>query len=279
MMKRKILAVTIPVVGCITVVGAGFSAWYFDEAVTDSSESSALNTYVTEKVDSNDVALSFINSNKDTVLDGKYLILDQGGVKNTDETVGIMIADSELNETVADPVEKPRKYNFTVKFGKDSSDGTSPKLTLNSIYDAHMELSVTVEIDLSDRLYQYVTLVDGESAKMKVSYTQTSGENSEFFDFKDTDGDHIWTATYTLEADKLDDLSTDPISQFEWNFEINLSTNAELKNSLFRYVDNKKPTISKEYDDMVKALKFDEEGTEKQAKLDFVTTAKIGAVA
>ena len=31
MMKRKILAVTIPVVGCLTVVGAGFSAWYFSD--------------------------------------------------------------------------------------------------------------------------------------------------------------------------------------------------------------------------------------------------------
>lgn len=282
MMKRKILAVTIPVVGCITVVGAGFSAWYFDAAVTNSSESSALNTFVTEKVESKDVALSFTNSNKDAVLDDKYLILDQGGVNNTDPTVGIMIADSKLNETVADPVEKPRKYNFTVKFGKDSSEGTSSKLTLNSIYDAHMELSVTVEIDLSDRLYQYVTLVGG--ASMKVSYTQNTGENSETITFDDTDGDHKWTATYTLKAGKLDDLSTEPISQFEWDFEIDLSTSAELKNSLFRYAedntnpgDNVKPKNGDDYDAMVTALGLGEGGTaETAAKLGFVATAKIG---
>ena len=279
MMKRKILAVTIPVVGCITVVGAGFSAWYFDAAVSNSTESSALNTYVTEKVESKDVALNFISSNKDTVLNNRYLILDQGGVKNTDPTVGIMIADSKLNETVADPVEKPRKYNFTVKFGEDSSDGTPSKLTLNSIYDAHMELSVTVEIDLSDRLYQYVTLVDGVT--MTVSYTPIRGENSETVAFDDTDKDNKWTATYTLAADKLDDLSTDPISQFEWNFEINLSTSAELKNSLFRYAvdngDNKKPENGGEYDAMVTALGLGEGQT--AAKLGFAATAKIGAAA
>ena len=210
MMKRKILAVTIPVVGCLTVVGSGFSAWYFDEAVTDSSESSALNTYVTEKVESKDVSLSFTESNKGDVLNNKYLILDQGGVKNTEPTVGIMIADSKLNETVKDT----RIYTFTVKF-----DGSKSGLTLNSIYDAHMELSVTVEIDLSDKLYHYVTLVGGEL--MKVSYTQNSGEISETFAFDDDDNDHKWTATYTLKADNLDDLSTGPISQFEWNFEIN----------------------------------------------------------
>lgn len=276
MMKRKILAVTIPVVGCITVVGAGFSAWYFDAAVSNSTESSALNTYVTEKVESKDVALSFTNSNKNTVLNNKYLILDQGGVKNTDETVGIMIADSEVNETVPD---LSRKYSFTVKFGKDSSDGTSPKLTLNSIYDAHMELSVTVEIDLSDRLYQYVTLVDG--ASMKVSYTQISGENSETVAFDDTDKNNKWTATYTLAADKLDDLSTGPISHFEWGFEINLSTSAELKNSLFRYAgdnaNNKKPKTGDDYDAMVTALGLGEGGT--AAKLGFAATAKIGAAA
>ena len=268
MMKRKILAVTIPVVGCITVVGSGFSAWYFDAAVSDSTESSALNTYVTEKVDNTDVkgALSFTGSNKGTVLNDKYLILDQGGVKNTEPTVGIMIADSKLNETVKDT----RIYTFTVKF-----DGSESGLTLNSIYDAHMELSVTVEINLSDKLYHYVTLVGG--ASMKVSYTQISGENSETIAFDDTDKDNKWTATYTLDADKLDDLSAGPISQFEWDFEIDLSTSADLKNSLFRYVDNMKPKIGDDYDDMVTALGLGEGGT--AAKLGFAATAKIGAVA
>lgn len=272
MMKRKILAVTIPVVGCITVVGAGFSAWYFDEAVTDSSESSALNTYVTEKVESKDVSLSFTESNKGAVLNDKYLILDQGGVKNTDPTVGIMIADSNLNETVEDT----RSYTFKVKF-----NGSNSNLTLNKIYDAHMELSVTVEIDLSDKLFQYVTLVDG--AQMGVKYTQTGEDPDETVKFEDTAKNNEgtaknkkWTATYTLKADKLDDLSTGPISQFEWTFTINLSTSAELKNSLFRYVDNMKPKTGGDYDGMVTALGLGEGGT--AAKLDFAATAKIGAV-
>lgn len=270
MMKRKILAVTIPVVGCITVVGAGFSAWYFDTAAS-SSESSALNTHVTQKVDSMEGALSFTESNKDTVLNKKYLILDQGGMNNDVKTVGIMIADSAVNETV----QNSRKYTFKVAF-----NGTSSNLTLNKIYDAHMELSVTVEIDLSDKLYQYVTLVGG--ASMKVSYTQTSGDTSENVAFTDADKNNIWTATYTLAANKLSYLATGDISSFEWTFEIDLSTSATLENSLFRYVDDKKPTSGTEYDDMVKALGLVSDPSEpgkKPAILSFDTTAKIDAVA
>lgn len=271
MMKRKILAVTIPVVGCLTVVGSGFSAWYFDEAVTDSSESSALNTYVTEKVESKDVSLSFTESNKGDVLNNKYLILDQGGVKNTDPTVGIMIADNKLNETVEDT----RSYTFKVEF-----NGSNSNLTLNKIYDAHMELSVTVEIDLSDKLFQYVTLVDG--ASMGVKYTPTGEGPDETVDFVDiAKNNNKWTATYTLE--KPSDLAEGDISKFEWTFEINLSTSADLKNSLFRYArdntnaeDNAKPKNGDDYDDMVDALGLGEGGT--PAKLGFVATAKIGAV-
>ena len=31
MMKRKFLAVVLPIIGCATVVGSGFGAWYFGE--------------------------------------------------------------------------------------------------------------------------------------------------------------------------------------------------------------------------------------------------------
>ena len=265
MMKRKILAVTIPVVGCITVVGAGFSAWYFSD-VTPRNESSTLNIHVTEKVDSLDGALTIRESNKGDVLEGKYLILDQGGFKNADPLAGIMIANSsEVKETVKDD----RTYSFNVKF-----DGTSSGLTLNKLYDANMELSVTVEIDLSKKLHQYVTLVD--DASMGVKYTQTGEGPDEIPAFTDTNSDNIWTATYTLTAEELSGLSAEDedISEFEWTFEINLSTSSDLKNSLFRYKSNK-PTSGPGYDDMLTALGLDPDGD--PAQLGFVTTAKIGA--
>lgn len=274
MMKRKILAVTIPVVGCITVVGAGFSAWYFSDVPTR-GESSALNIHVTDKVEGMDGVLNLEDSNKDTVLNNRYLILDQGGFKNTDPLAGIMIADDEVNETVKDD----RTYSFKVKF-----DGTGSKgLTLNKLYDANMKLSVTVEIDLSDKLFQYVTLVDG--ASMGVKYTDTGEDPDKTVPFKDAfvdtdEKNKKWTATYTLEKENLSELASEDISSFVWTFTINLSTSETLENSLFRYVNNDvnmKPVDGPAYDNMVKALGLGEGGT--PGTLDFVTTAKIGAVA
>ena len=263
MMKRKILAVTIPVVGCITVVGSGFSAWYFSD-FTDRTESSTLNIHVTEKVDSIADALTISQTNSGEVLAGKYLILDQGGFKNADPLAGIMIANSsEVKETVKDD----RTYSFKVKF-----DGTDSGLTLNKLYDAKMELSVTVEIDLHDKLYQYVTLVDGVSMGVKNAQTNEELELDEPPTFTDTNSDNIWTATYTLK--KPSDLDEGDISQFEWTFEINLSTGADLKNSLFRYKDNK-PTSGPTYTAMRKDLGLEAVGT--GATLGFATTAKIGA--
>lgn len=265
MMKRKFLAVTIPVVGCITVVGAGFSAWYFSD-VLPGAENSTLNIHVTEKVDSMEGALKISQTNIGDVLEDKYLILDQGGFKNNDPLFGIMIADSVGNETVKDD----RTYSFKVKF-----DGTGLSgLTLNKLYDANMELSVTVEIDLSNKLFQYVTLVDDVS--MKVSYPQTSGLPDETATFTDDNSDNKWTATYTLDAEIHSELFDKDISQFEWTFEIDLSTSADLKNSLFRYKDNK-PTSVSTYNDMLDALGLGVEGT--PGTLGFTTTAKIGAVA
>lgn len=264
MMKRKILAVTIPVVGCITVVGSGFSAWYFDAAVSGSDGLSAsLNTHVTEKIDSmGEGVLTFTDSNKNEALNNKYLILDQGGMNNDVETVGIMIADGAVNAVQ----ELSRKYSFTVRFNGST-------LTLDKIYDAHMKLSVSVEIELKDKLPEYVTLKEG--AKMTVSYQESSGLPPESVDFTKTS--NKWTATYTLDAEKHSGLFDKDISNFKWTFEIDLSTSEALENSLFKYVDDKKPTDEGTYNQMVNDLGLGDVG--KPATLGFVTTAKIGTVA
>ena len=261
MMKRKILAVTIPVVGCITVVGSGFSAWYFDAAVSGSDGLSAsLNTHVTEKIDSmGEGVLTFTGSNKDEALNNKYLILDQGGMNNDKETVGIMIADDEVNAVQ----DLSRKYSFTVQFNGSTS------LTLDKIYDAHMKLSVSVEIELKDKLPEYVTLT--KDAKMTVSYPELYGLPSEGVPFTNTNSK--WTATYTLDAEKHSALFDKDISQIALTLEIDLSTET-LENKLFKYVDDKKPTDEGTYNKMVNDLGLGDVGT--PATLGFVTTAKIG---
>ena len=51
MMKRKLLAVVLPLIGCATVVGSGFAAWYFGEIETTGSNTAAqVNVNVTKEV-------------------------------------------------------------------------------------------------------------------------------------------------------------------------------------------------------------------------------------
>ena len=152
MMKRKILAVTIPVVGCLTVVGAGFSAWYFSTATGKATDEFGVNINVTEEVKDTSNTLKILNSNAET-LDTEYLILDQGGVKNkTDATKGIMFAASTVNETV----DREISYTFDLVFDGDTD------LTLNKIYDAKMEVALSVSFDLGDGLGAYLeTAEDG----------------------------------------------------------------------------------------------------------------------
>ena len=84
MKKRKILMLTLPLVGVATIVGSGFSAWYFNE--TTVSTSAKLGVAVTE--------LHVTAGTLTTTLPvGAKVVLDQGGAtKVTDLTELIYIA-------------------------------------------------------------------------------------------------------------------------------------------------------------------------------------------
>ena len=70
MKKRKILMLTLPLVGVATIVGSGFSAWYFDS--TNIGTSKNVGITVTEKhVASGTLTTSLTGNEK--------LVLDQGG--------------------------------------------------------------------------------------------------------------------------------------------------------------------------------------------------------
>ena len=100
MMKRKFLAVILPLVGCATLVGSGFSARYFGEATGTSSVSPTINVDVTEEIDDVNHTLS-LNTNLGTDFDkgnAKKLLLDQGGAKNNCVDSGITFVNSSSTE-------------------------------------------------------------------------------------------------------------------------------------------------------------------------------------
>ena len=266
MMKRKFLAVVLPIVGCATVVGSGFSAWYF-EASTSDSDSFTVSTHVTEEIKDANGTLDIVSSNSAT-LDEKYLILDQGGSDDSsrsDTTKGIMISDASVEETTA---RKDFAYTFKVSY-----DGTKVGLSLNDVYSAKMELSVELSIKLqvgegeAKGLDDYIKVKD--SAEVKVIYKGTEGtENTAKtpLDFTTADSGITYTAKYTLGQNELSTLVADSeVTKYTWEFSLDLSTSDTLVNSLFEYKD--KPSDH----DTLEAMCTAAEGK----TVTFATTASI----
>ena len=233
MMKRKFLAVVLPIVGCATVVGSGFSAWYFGAATSASDTGFTVNTNVTEEISSAKDTLSISDSNAAN-LNEKHLILDQGGMDDlskADVTKGIMVADSVVNETT----ERELNYTFKVTY-----DGNSAGLSLNDVYYAQMKLVVTVSITFSSGEGEKKSLDDfvkvKDSAVLKVGYTTPN--QTKDVKFTTADGGVTYQAQFVLEQSELASLVTEgEVMSYTWSFTLDLSTNESLVNALFEYED------------------------------------------
>ena len=226
MMKRKILAVTIPVVGCLTVVGSGFSAWYFsDNIVDDGNGSSKVSVVVTDEVKASQGKLTIDTS--ETVL-GTHLILDQGGPKNYSLDSGIMFGEETANETT---VNSAAKWKFTVKF-----TGTGDqKLTLDKIYDAGLRVKIVADITLGGALSNYIEFQDN------LKFTQPTG-GSTTADINKT-AEKLEIVYIVAEKDATKDTSA------TWTFELGAATNKaesaevdyegyDYKNDLLKYKES-----------------------------------------
>lgn len=246
MMKRKILAVTIPVVGCITVVGSGFSAWYFSTATGKATDEFGVNINVTEEVKDTSSTLKIVNSNANTDTDpdpdtdnslvNTHLILDQGGVSNKeDATKGIMFAKYADDEPVVnETVDRTVSYTFDLVFTGDTD------LTLNKIYDAKMEVAVSVKFDLGEKLSKYIKPVTGAGLEVTYSVVGEPSTATKKESFTNSGTGTVYTSEIVFEAADLAKMSNYPIQNFTWNFKLDLSTEG-LANKLFQYVEGMKP--------------------------------------
>ena len=268
MMKRKILAVTIPVVGCLTVVGSGFSAWYFSTATGKATDGFGVNINVTEEVKDTKDTLKIVNSNAnpdpdtDTSLVNTHLILDQGGVSNKEDvTKGIMFAKYADDEPVVnETVDRTVNYTFDLVFTGDTS------LTLNKIYDAKMEVAVSVSFDLGPNLSRYIKPVTGAGLEVTYSVVGEPSTATKKESFTNSGTGTVYTSEIVFEAADLAKMSNYPIQNFTWNFKLDLSTEG-LANKLFQYVEGQKPLNSGALTTM--------SGLIDETALNFTTTASI----
>ena len=232
MTKRKLLAVVLPLVGCATVVGSGFAAWYFGDTIGNGDEGKlSPNVHITSEIDSQSTTLtgSFTSEGMPT-----HLILDQGparaadGLANDDVTQGIAFA-SEAKSAIKSS-ENVKDFVFTVNY----NGGEKSLADLKN--EGNYRIRVEVKIDLT-ALQGYVDLV----SDAKVAIDKTTSEELDDSVGKFTEGqDNIYTATYIAPTDD----NTSKTAQ--WTFTLGLST-TEYRNELLKYAVGMKPTSHEQY--------------------------------
>ena len=142
MLKRKILAAVLPVVAAATVVGSGFSAWYF-ESGTDLTANTFVNVSVEGSTTSKgSLTFSWINSTKEEV-DNAQLVLDQGDYVNKDDhTKGISF------KTTGGTTEEVTGLKLT--YTNDDFD---------KLGQAGLKANLEIKITISSDVNKYVTFV------------------------------------------------------------------------------------------------------------------------
>ena len=236
MMKRKFLAVILPIIGCTTVVGSGFSAWYFG-ATTGASKTGDffVNIGITDKVDDATGSLS-IGGNIEK-FDEYTLLLDQGGHSNKGILdSGIMLTNSDpLPVQVASTTDKI--WDFTVTY----NGGTT---TIKDLYDAGLQIRFEIEINLSADLSYYV----GVQSDAKVTLKSDAGSlDTELDPFETNDNGVTYSTEYVLNGKTLEE------EEATYNFSLDMNTaETTYSNALFIY--KLKPQNPTQYTAMCDAL-------------------------
>ena len=250
MMKRKFLAVVLPIIGCATVVGSGFSAWYFGQDVafgTNGNTSIGIN--ITNEVKASEANLS-IDPSATTIDDGETkgdekgcLVLDQGGAGNKSEDSGIMFGSSTSTVTTKTTNEV---WGFKIHYDGTSGDTVEPGLSIKELYDAGLRIRVEMTVTLDTTLYKYIGF-QGKLPEFDVESENLGTNNTKAtFDPKvvvDTSGSAVITANYIVDVTKLADKGAG--ASMDLIFTLNLDTEEkpvegriDYSNKLFVYQEN-----------------------------------------
>lgn len=255
MMKRKFLAVVLPIIGCATVVGSGFSAWYFDEGVAyGEGGSTSTNVNVTEEIKASTGNLDIVL--KGTSIDGKKdtLVLDQGGARNNSVNSGIMFGDE--NSTVTKKTED-KAWAFTVTYYATKGGGSQANpLTIDELYASGLRIRIEMKVTIGTTLYKYIDYqnkLPGFDVAASVGDLGTSPTTATF----EKREQNVITADYIVNADALEE---DGLEKLSLDFELDLDTienpitdkessegtRIDYSNSLFVYKENK--VVENEYE-------------------------------
>ncbi len=229
-MKRRLLVSLLAFAGGLTVVGSGFSAWYFNENKAIST-SGNINHYITD-LNGNIGQLTDLNVNKKL-----YIVLDQGGYSNArDLTKGVSIT----------------YFDSTDDSISDSNLGTSSDATIGCKYSIEEDDYTTLtNANISSGIFTATFSLSTEASnylkfKAESTYDTTKatlpiGGN---FVITDTTTTYTYTLNYNNEQFKNDKFQ-------EFKFDASTKDNV---NVMLQYKDGMKPTSNSEYSAMKTAL-------------------------
>ena len=278
MMKRKFLAVVLPIVGCATLVGSGFSAWYFSDTVISDNGNNGIAVDPGEQITTGNLSIG-INVDSD-VKEGTKLVLDQGGadvkaVNYTDR--GIFFT----NDDNATDATEQNAFNLMI----DATYGDDETLNLARLNANELKIEIRVDIQISNPLLKYVEV--NRDAKFSVTRNvEGSGTDEKFGIETETTGDVYTTYSYVYYP-SLEDYTTE--AGDTWTLTMDVATkvaeeNGGLVNSYLTYKETTtdqtgyltggKPTTTYEYNAMIQDLNVNKPEGEH-----FVINYSIGLVA
>ena len=261
MMKRKFLAVILPIIGCATVFGSGFGAWYFGETTNDNGSGSfGVNIDITKEV--NDATNSLTVGGDVGKLKGYKLLLDQGGYANKDKLYSGIMFTNETPTPVQVKDTSGIDWNFTVEYNSTST-------SIKQLYEAGLQIRFEFKItlsegkdDVSEGLNGYIEVKKG----VAVGITSTTGSlNASSTEFASSDDGVTYSAQHILNGSGLD--TKNEVYKFTLDMDTTGKEN-EFKNALFQY--KQKPQNSGAYQAMTTAL--------KDAKITFSVIAHLEEV-
>lgn len=251
MMKRKFLAVILPIIGCATVVGSGFSAWYFSDNFNGDTVNSTITTVVTEDGNNKPLGITIKHdfTNGDNNKNCDHLILDQGGFQNSELEKGISLGGANDNSATDDTFV----WSAEIAYSDDN-------ITLKDLGNGNINLEFTLDIIIEDGLDDYIEVKTG--APTEDTYTNQViqyVEDNELGDkptysftdyFKNVDNVTTnegysfngtkYSSVHTIDAKTLIGYG-ETTNRKKWYVYVDFRTQ-DLVNSIFKYKEGKKPT-------------------------------------
>ena len=243
MMKRKFLAVILPIIGCATVVGSGFSAWYFGDPGNAKREGSfGVNIDITEEV--KDATNSLTISTGVSQFNGYKLLLDQGGYANKSNLDSGIMFTNKTPTPAQVSTTSTIDWNFNVKY---SSSSTSIKQLYEAGLQIRFEFKITLsegKDDTSKGLNDYIKV---KPAVVGIT-SKTGNLTASSSKFDSSDG-VTYSAQYTLDGSGLN--TKNAVYQFTLDMD---TTGPTFSNALFQYIQKPQDEDGVEYQDMTEAL-------------------------